>query len=147
MSSESEIISTQKKLADMVEKKEKASYNTIKEMFADLEPATNDFMIGQWRGGTFNDSGSENFYGKRFNSVEHCEPMLRTREDGTIYVWPDWGEARLREVSFLGKVQSTVIYDDKPIMDYFRKINDNLVLGLGDWKGNPKLYFWLQRDI
>src|SRR3546814_1577062 len=86
-------------------------------------------MFGQWRGGTFDDRDIGNFYGKRFNSEEHCEPMLRTKEDGTVFAWPDWGEARLREVGYGGKVQSTVIYDDRPLMDYFCKVNADLVLG------------------
>src|SRR3546814_11470154 len=86
-----------------------------------------------------------NFYGKRFNSPEHCEPMLRTDDEGKVYAWGDWGEARLREVGYWGKVQSAVIYDDSALMDYFRKVHDALVIGLGYWTGKPKGFFWLIR--
>ncbi|KEQ51618.1 DUF4334 domain-containing protein [Sphingobium chlorophenolicum] len=139
-------VSVQERLASMVANGEHADYKSLKAMFAELEPTTNEFMFGQWRGGTFSDRDTGNFYGKRFNSEEHCEPMLRTKEDGTIFAWPDWGEARLREIAYEGKVQSTIIYDDRPLMDYFRKVNDDLVLGLGDLKGQPKMFFWLARD-
>src|SRR3546814_10406150 len=77
--------------------------------------------------------------------VQTCALPI-SKEDGTVFAWPDWGEARLREVGYGGKVQSTVIYDDRPLMDYFRKVNDDLVLGLGDWKGKAKSFFWLARD-
>src|SRR3546814_9830647 len=68
---------------------------------------SNEFMFGQWRGGSFRgETTISNFYGKRFNSPEHCEPMLRTDDEGKVYAWGDWGEARLRAVGYWGKVQS-----------------------------------------
>src|SRR3546814_19183815 len=83
-------------------------------LFLELEGTTNESMFGQWRGGSFRgETTISNFYGKRFNSPEHCEPMLRTDDEGKVYAWGDWGEARLREVGYWGKVQSPVIYDRK----------------------------------
>src|SRR3546814_3207348 len=57
-------------LARMVENGEHATYQALKGLFAELEPTTNEFMFGQWRGGTFDDRDIGNFYGKRFNSEE-----------------------------------------------------------------------------
>ncbi|WP_374525899.1 DUF4334 domain-containing protein [Sphingopyxis sp.] len=140
-------ITAEQRFEQMVENREIVDYATIKPLFLELEGTTNEFMFGQWRGGSFSGQTTiSNFYGKRFNSPEHCEPMLRTNEAGEVYAWGDWGEARLREVGYWEKVQSAVIYDDRPLMDYFRKVNDDLVIGLGDWKGKPKGFFWLIRD-
>ncbi len=140
-------LTAQERFEEMVENREIVDYATIKPLFLELEGTTNEFMFGQWRGGSFSGQTTiTNFYGKRFNSPEHCEPMLRTDDEGNVYAWGDWGEARLREVVYWDKVQSAVIYDDRPLMDYFRKVNDDLVIGLGDWKGKPKGFFWLIRD-
>lgn len=140
-------LTAQERFEEMVENREIVDYATIKPLFLELEGTTNEFMFGQWRGGSFSGQTTiTNFYGKRFNSPEHCEPMLRTDDEGNVYAWGDWGEARLREVGYWDKVQSAVIYDDRPLMDYFRKVNDDLVIGLGDWKGKPKGFFWLIRD-
>ena len=43
--------------------------------------------------------------------------------------------------------QPALIYDSQPIMDYFRKVNDDVVIGLGDIKGKPlDFFFHLTRD-
>ena len=47
------------------------------------------------------------------------------------------GLAQLREVACRGKTSASLIYDTQPIMDYFRKVTKDIVLGLGDVKGKP----------
>lgn len=137
-------------LMKLIKNNEVCPAETLMPLFEKLEPASADFMIGQWHGGKF-DGGKEpnpiNWYGKRFESRTHVEPMLCQKDDGTVYAWNNWGTAQLREVEFGGKIQACLIYDEKPMMDYFRKINDNVVVGLGDIKGLPTdFFFWLERD-
>jgi len=52
-------------------------------------------------------------------------------------------KARLRMVDYRGKSSATMIYDRLPIHDHFRKFNDNVVLGLMDFKGQSNPYFFL----
>lgn len=140
----------QSTLEKIIRSKEACPAENLMPLFEQLEPASADFMIGQWHGGKF-DGGEDpdpiNWYGKRFESRTHVEPLLCSKEDGTVYAWDKWGAAQLREVEFGGKVQACLIYDEKPMMDYFRKVNENLVIGLGDIKGLPTdFFFWLERD-
>ena len=51
-------------------------------------------------------------------------------------------KARLRMLEYRGKVSATMVYDDKPINDVFRKIDDNTVLGVMDLKGMRKPFFF-----
>lgn len=123
---------------------------TLMPLYEQLQPASAADMLGTWHGGKF-DGGAEpnpiNWYGKRFNSASHVEPMLCRKEDGSIYAWDTWGEAQLREVAYGGKVQACLIYDKLPLMDYFRKVTGDLVVGLADVKGKPMdFFFWLERD-
>ena len=52
-------------------------------------------------------------------------------------------QARLRMMEYRGKVTATMIYDYLPINDSFRKINENTVLGIMDFKKLPQPFFFL----
>lgn len=129
----------------MIATGEAYSPDMLMALYDQLEGASADFMIGTWKGGKF-DGGKEpdpiKWYGKRFVSRTHVEPLLCRKEDGTVYSYDNLGVAQLREVVFNGKVCASLIYDKQPIMDYFRKVNDNVVIGLGDVKGKPTDFFF-----
>jgi len=114
-------------------------------LYRQLEGVRLEFMFGTWRGGKF-DGGKEpdpiSWYGKRFTSPSHAEPLLCRAPDGSIYSYDKLGLAQLREVSFEGKLSASLIYDQQPIMDYFRKVSDDVVIGLGDIKGKPTDFFF-----
>jgi hypothetical protein len=122
----------------------------IMPMFRQLAPITIEDMIGTWRGGKF-DGGKEpdpiRWYGKRFVSRDHAEPLLCRAEDGSVYTYTKLGSARLREAAIFGVTSGCLIYDQQPIMDYFRKLTNDVLLGLGDVKGRPlDFFFHLTRE-
>jgi len=53
--------------------------------------------------------------------------------------------ARLRNTEYRRKVSATMIYDQLPINDVFRKIDENSVLGVMDMKGRERLFFFILR--
>lgn len=123
---------------------------TLMPLFEQLEPASPEFMLGTWKGGKF-DGGAEpdpiNWYGKRFNSLTDVEPLLVHGPDGTVVTFEGLGRAQMREMKYAGVVSAALIYDQQPIMDYFRKVNDEVVIGLGDIKGKPTdFFFHLSRE-
>jgi hypothetical protein len=123
---------------------------TLLPIFDQLEPVSADFMIGMWRGGLFDGGTSPDpikWYGKRFVSAEHVDPLMCRAEDGSIYSYTNLGLAQLREMSCRGKLSAALIYDQQPIMDYFRKVTNDVVIGLGDIKGKPlDFFFHLTRE-
>ncbi|MGK7899278.1 MAG: DUF4334 domain-containing protein [Xenococcus sp. (in: cyanobacteria)] len=52
-------------------------------------------------------------------------------------------QARLRMMEYRGKVTATMIYDYLPINDSFRKVDDNTVLGIMDYKNSPQPFFFI----
>lgn len=118
--------------------------NELMPIFERLAPVTAGFMIGTWRGGKFDGGLPDpiNWYGKRFVSASHVEPLLCRADDGSIYAYDKLGAAQLREVAFQGVVSASLIYDQHPIMDYFRMVTPDTVLGLGDVKGKPTDFFF-----
>lgn len=56
-------------------------------------------------------------------------------------------KARLRMVECRGQLSAAMIYDDLPIIDHFRRVDDHTMLGMMDMRGMPRPFFFLlQRD-
>ena len=54
-------------------------------------------------------------------------------------------QARMRMLEHRGKISATMIYDRLPINDVFRKIDDNTLLGLMDFKEMQQPFFFILR--
>ncbi|MDF5719547.1 MAG: DUF4334 domain-containing protein [Rhizonema sp. PD37] len=52
-------------------------------------------------------------------------------------------QARLRMIEYRGKVTATMIYDYLPINDSFRKVDENTVLGIMDYKNLAQPFFFV----
>ncbi|MGB3621702.1 DUF4334 domain-containing protein [Ketobacter sp. MCCC 1A13808] len=119
-------------------------------LFLKLRSIDPEAIMGQWRGGKFDGGLPDpiNWYGKRFVNMEYVEPLLVTAPDGSIQAYTGLGTARLREVLFENRVSTSLIYDNQPIIDYFRKVTDDLIIGFGEVKGeeNEDFFFYLIRE-
>lgn len=70
-------------------------------------------------------------------TINAVSPLLRTRSP----------KARLRTTRYRGVDTATMIYDQLPINDVFRKLDDESVIGAMDLRGSNKPYFFvLMRD-
>jgi hypothetical protein len=54
-------------------------------------------------------------------------------------------KARLREVTHRGVVTAAMVYDSLPIIDVFRRVDADTLLGLMDLRGLPQPFFFLLR--
>ncbi|EXM20319.1 GXWXG domain [Fusarium oxysporum f. sp. vasinfectum] len=120
--------------------------------FDQLPPIPLSHLVGSWNGGFF-DTGHPNgdfmkdisWIGKDFFSVDHVDPVIIER-DGTRQSWGKWGLASLKEIVFRGQMTSAMIYDDQPVIDYFRLVDDKTVAGIMEGKKlNGPFYFYLTR--
>lgn len=69
--------------------------------------------------------------------IRIARPILRTKKS----------RARLRMVEYRDLLSAAMVYDQKPIMDSFRRVDDNCVMGAMDMKGLGDPYFFiLKRD-
>ncbi|MGW4249821.1 DUF4334 domain-containing protein [Nocardia sp. NPDC004722] len=70
-------------------------------------------------------------------SLGVLRPVLRTTTP----------RARLRNLEFRGKSSAAMIYDHLPIIDIFRRVDENTLLGVMDLRGQSEPYFFvLYRD-
>src|SRR5690349_20036670 len=119
----------------LIESGEACEPSALLELYDELEPISAEEIIGTCKGGRFDGGKSPdpiNWYGKRFVSATHVEPLLCRAADGSVYSFEKLGLAQLREMRFRGKVSASLIYDLQPIMDYFRKVTKDVIVGLGD---------------
>jgi hypothetical protein len=147
-------LTAEQQIAEIIDSGQECEAERLTALFDALEPIEAEAMLGQWRGGAFETTSDAagmlvklGWYGKRFNDAEDVEPLLCKAEDGSLYSYDKLGKARLREVSFRGKASAAMVYDTQPIIDCFRRIDADRVLGLMDVKGTPpSFYFHLTRD-
>ncbi|MFS8114022.1 DUF4334 domain-containing protein [Rhizobium jaguaris] len=55
--------------------------------------------------------------------------------------------ASLRSMSFRGKTSAAMVYDSQPITDYFRRIDDDRLLGVMEVEGDDRHYFFVLTRI
>ncbi|TVP87913.1 MAG: DUF4334 domain-containing protein [Pseudomonadaceae bacterium] len=141
--------SAEERLLAKIESGEAYSADTLMPLFKALEPVDLDFMLGSWKGGKFDGGKPDpiNWYGKRFNSPSDVEPLLVRDDEGEVVTYDKLGAAQMRMMEFDDVSSAALIYDSQPIMDYFRQINEDVIVGLGDIKGQPlDFFFWLERE-
>jgi hypothetical protein len=64
-------------------------------------------------------------------------PLLRTTEP----------KARLRRVEYRGVISAGMIYDALPILDVFRAVDPDTLLGLMDLRGMPRPFFFMLQRV
>ncbi|WP_225727402.1 MULTISPECIES: DUF4334 domain-containing protein [unclassified Nocardia] len=71
-------------------------------------------------------------------SLRYLAPALRTTTP----------KARLRDIEYRGTVSAAMIYDHLPVIDHFRKVDPDTLLGIMDMRGMREPYFFvLRREI
>lgn len=154
--------------------------------FYDTLPAARlDGVLGSWKGEGLHTSHPmdgllETFgwHGKRFESVDHADPLVFDGPRGLFAVnpalvpvsaatWPVPASiraaagrpgrallrlaatrkprARLRMMEQRGVSTATMIYDALPIFDHFRRVDEDTLLGVMDYRGITAPFFFVLR--
>ncbi|ORW20569.1 hypothetical protein AWC18_10665 [Mycolicibacter nonchromogenicus] len=66
-------------------------------------------------------------------SIAVLQPLVRTRSP----------RARLRTTRFRGVDSATMVYDQAPVNDVFRRLSDDAVIGAMDLRGSSSPYFFV----
>ena len=134
--------------------KQPVEFDVLADFYAELEPVSSEEIMGDWRGGMFKtgklidltlkDYGVYSWVGKNFISQNKVKALMHQ-----VFGWqfniPLLGNAQVRQLEFRGKVSVAMIYDHLPIIDYFRRVDENTLMGVMDYKGAVPLYFYLYK--
>jgi len=131
----------------------KVAMADLEAFFDELPPVAIKTMIGEWLGGVFPTGGIYDFllrpkplvrwYGKNFRNENHVNALM-CKVFGMKVRLP-LGRARLRRIDYRGAVSAAMIYDRLPIIDHFRAVDDDTVMGLMETRGRRGAAFYLTR--
>ena len=130
----------------------------LDEIWAALATVRPEEILGAWHGDDF-DTGHPaggmlqklRWHGKTFNSLSDAEPMVCRDEDGELFsnLEAGKGAASLWMVEFRGESTATMVYDGQPILDHFKRVDDDTLMGIMNGKGiladGQHYYFLLER--
>ncbi|CAG8293107.1 unnamed protein product [Penicillium salamii] len=124
----------------------------VQAAFDNLQPIKPESFVEAWKGANVNTGHPTEekltgmrWAGKTFRSTEDVDPIMVYDNDGRRVSNADWGHARLRQIEWNGKVSTAMVYDDFPIIDYFRYVKEDLIAGAMDAKtaSGGTYYFYL----
>ncbi|GAA3385196.1 DUF4334 domain-containing protein [Cryptosporangium minutisporangium] len=134
----------------------------LDEIWAALPTARVDDVLGTWKGADFATGHplhqgliDARWYGKTFVSPMDAKPLMCRDENGRLYsntALGRGGEASLWEVEFRGEVTATMVYDNQPVFDHFKWVDDRTLMGIMNGKSplvfhrSRHYYFLLERD-
>jgi len=127
-------------------------------LWADCRPVRAADILGDWRGSDFETDhpvhgmlAASGWHGKRFVSVREAHPLICRGPDGELFSNAELGNglASLWDIEFRGEVTASMVYDGQPVIDHFKAVEDDLLLGIMNGKGvrheGRHYYFVLQR--
>jgi len=130
----------------------------LDEIWAGLDTVRSADLLGTWKGDEFHTGHKMNgmlkaarWFGKVFKSVDDVDPIVCYDEDGNLFSNNELslGGASLWDVEFRGEVTATMVYDGQPVLDHFKKVDENTLMGIMDGKrqraSGRYLYFLLER--
>jgi len=143
----------EKKFKAFLESGEPVDYALLADLFDNLESINLEFMLGRWKGGVFSNGHpiekllvDIHWFGKTYHSINDVDPLICVSGDGSFYSNNLFGPASLRMVEYKGHLTATMVYDNQPIFDHFKRVNDDIVMGVMDKKNDDLLYFYLMRQ-
>lgn len=139
-----------------------ASPTDLDELWSHLRPVKVDEILEHWRGGDFATGhvastvlAKVRWHGKWFDGPLDVTPIVCRNDADELYAnekAAGGGGASLWPVEFRGEVTATMVYDRMPVVDHFKRIDDDTLMGIMNGKlesafGVGELYyFWLERD-
>ncbi len=146
-------MSYSQRIMDLTTRDEVIDVAELHTLYDSLDSVTCEEMLGDWRGGCFNTGhrgekmlGKLGWAGKRFSALNDVNPIMGEDADGNLVVNDVMGAASLRMVEYRGQVTATMVYDQHPIFDHFKRVSKHVLLGVMDSKGDEfPLYFYLNR--
>lgn len=130
-------------------------------VWAGLEVVEASAILGSWQGFAFPTGhpvervlAKSRWHGKRFAALDDATPLVCRADDGSLYsdTIAGKGGAGLWHVEFRGEVTATMVYDGMPVLDHFKRVDDNTLMGIMNGKPDVVLangrhfYFGLERE-
>ena len=127
-------------------------------LWADCASVRAADVLGDWRGSDFDTDhpvhamlAASGWHGKRFVSVREAHPLICRGADGALFSNEELGRglASLWDIEIRGEVTASMVYDGQPVVDHFKAVDADTLLGVMNGKGvrheGRHYYFVLER--
>jgi hypothetical protein len=122
-------------------------------LFDELPAVELDEMLGDWDGHCVPTGHPAEEHlaqlawaGKRVHARDEVDPLVCWDALGGRVVSAFVGSATLRRVEYREVLTATIVYDARPYLEHFRRVSDDVLLGVAERKGEPApLVFCLRR--
>lgn len=122
-------------------------------LFDELPAVELDEMLGDWDGRCVPTGHPAEEHlaqlawaGKRVHGRDEVHPLVCYDAFGGRVVSAFVGSATLRRVEYREVLTATIVYDARPYLEHFRRVSDDVLLGVAERKGEPApLLFCLRR--
>jgi hypothetical protein len=133
----------------------------LDELWMALPTVRPEDILGDWKGSAFATGHpvetmltTANWHGKKFESITEVHPLICRDDQGQLFSHTELGNgggAGLWMVEFRGQSTATMVYDARPVLDHFKQIDAQTLLGVMNGKGvlddrGNHFYFVLERD-
>ncbi|MFF9786264.1 DUF4334 domain-containing protein [Streptomyces nigrescens] len=139
---------------------ERVTTDELDLLWTALETVRPEGILGAWKGSAFVTGHhveemleQARWHGKHFQSVSDVQPLICRDETGQLFSNTELGggEASLWMVEFRGESTATMVYDGRPILDHFKRIDAHTLMGVMNGRGvldadGRHFYFVLERE-
>ncbi|MFG3115379.1 DUF4334 domain-containing protein [Streptomyces sp. NPDC048197] len=148
------------RIADIRAAGERVTADELDQLWAVLETVRPEEILGSWQGSAFLTGHhvedmleQAKWHGKRFHSASEVQPLICRDDNGELFSHTELGngEASLWMVEFRGESTATMVYDGRPILDHFKRVDDDTLMGVMNGRGvmdsqGHHFYFVLERE-
>lgn len=140
----------------LIESKNKASHEELDIFFEGLDSVDINEISGEWvvkyicarEAKTFWEKLIKYFpvfkvYSKDFSDMNNVKAWI-FRILKIKFYFPG-ANAILKNINYRGKFSTSMVYKHLPIIDNFRKIDEDTIMGIMEVKGKTALYFYLKK--
>jgi hypothetical protein len=122
-------------------------------LYDELPAVELDEMVGDWDGQCIPTGHPAEEHlaqlawaGKRVHGRDEVDPLICYDALGGRVVSAFVGSATLRRVEYREVLTATIVYDARPYLEHFRRVSDDVLLGVAERKGeDAPLVFCLRR--
>lgn len=139
---------------ELATEKKQISPGTLDEFFSILPALEIEDLFGKWEGGYFK-TGSIydrflaklpilHWYGKVFHDENQVNALVMSFLNRHFSL-PYFGSAVIRKMEYREKNSVSMIYNYLPIIDHFRMVDRDTMMGVMTLKGRTEVYFYLKK--
>jgi Zn-dependent alcohol dehydrogenase len=138
---------------DVIDSDRATTLDELDELYESADAVEIDDVLGEWAGGIFGlghpieaQLQTMRWAGKSFASPDKVAPIVCFDAAGERFVNHSFGGATLKMTDYRGSATATMVYDNLPMADHFRRVSDAILIGAMEAKGQKRPgYFYLTR--